>query len=208
MTHLSYRIKSKKKLVLTIITSIITLLTIWLNVAIFTAISQYVLAGISTLLLLIVIGINIHEIFKIKVYKLTEEENIAKYMSKLYDSTGEFIISSTGSMKWVSHHGIKAKLLKKAQEGHLTIFIPKENIYTNEFKKAGAKIIDYEHSEFKPTSNFSIIRPGSPDAMIAIGRPFNMDEHIIEEYMGSDTIMLVVNDVQKLLKKLSENHGD
>jgi hypothetical protein len=82
-------------------------------------------------------------------------------------------------------------LLKKAQQNNLTIFIPKENEYTNDFKKAGAKIMDYEYSGFKPNLNFSIIRPGNPNTMIAIGRSFDKNKHIIEEYAGDDTAMLV-----------------
>jgi len=197
------KIKSKKKLFLAIIAYTASLIAIWSGISHNSNSYQYILAIISTLLLAIVILVNLIEILKTRVYKIKDEESIALQMSKLYDSSGYFIISSTGSMEWVKYHNILEKLRKKAAQNNLLIFIPKENEVTNKLKEAGARIIDYNDSGFRPSSNFSIIRPESPDSMIAIGRQFN-EYHVIEEYHNNETIMFLVSDIQKLLNKISE----
>ena len=204
MIQFFYKIKSKKNLVLAVFAYVASLFTIWIGVNEIPAHVKYILAGVSTLFLLTVIFVNLFDICKIRIYKIEDEKNIASYLSKLYDSSGDFIISTTGGMKWVKHHCIMDKLKKKASQNNLMILIPKKNEITNILEKEGARVIDYEKSGFKPSSNFSIIRPNNPDSMIAIGRQSG-EHHIIEEFRDNDTIMLVVNDVQKLLRKISDN---
>ena len=124
---------------------------------------------------------------------------IRNYMFSCIEKSGHTVIF-TRDMSWVCDKQMEDMLNNKAQNGELTICLPKRIQKVIEYENSGAKIIEYARLNLIPQSRFTISNYGRQDAKIAVGSSISNGKHLIEEFgNGEHPYFYVANDLINIL---------
>lgn len=124
---------------------------------------------------------------------------ILDFMIKLLSSDEQCIISSN-DLSWAQGDAFEA-LKVKAENGSLTLLMPKPNEVSRKLEQLGAKAHYYGSDEFTFRSRFTLINSNRPDGRVAIGFSAK-DAHRIRIFEAKDDPAVhLAEDLFKMAKK-------
>lgn len=160
-------------------------------------ITSFILLAIATVMIVI-------SDLKNRPKRFKTDPEINEYMLNWISTTGRITIF-TRDMTWGKDYAIKEKLIQKAESNELIICMPRKNNIAEELKSHGARIVEFNRTiNYTTEARFTIIKFGTSDAKVAIGKRYG-NYHVIEEYAdGEHPLFHVTQDLVNLLIKADD----
>lgn len=168
---------------------------------------------VAAILAVILLVIDAYQAFALRTRSFdrnTEKgkAKIANYLVKQLASSGSIAIFSK-DLTWVKKNTESERLLiKKAQDGELTLFVEKELAITKILKLNGANVQLYGSQNkkgFSPKSRFTILDQRAGKTRVMVGIPSSDGKHLIKHYGNEDfEVVDLANDFVSLLKCVSK----
>lgn len=141
-----------------------------------------------------------------KTYRKDDSIGIKAYMRSWIGDSGRAIIW-TRDLSWADDDLTKKLLKEKAQEGNLTVCMPKMTELGEALRDAGAKVWIYGRPSFAaPASRFTIAHYGNGGSQVAIGRG-GRGIHVIEEIDSSHPALHMAVDLASLAELLHKEEA-
>ena len=141
-----------------------------------------------------------------KTYEKDDVIGIKSYMRSWIGDSGRAIIW-TRDLSWADDDSTKKLLKEKAQEGNLTVCMPKMTELGEVLRAAGANVWIYGRPSFlAPASRFTIAHFGNGGSQVAIGRG-GRGIHVIEEIDSSHPALHMAIDLASLAELLHKENA-